>query len=110
MPVTKDELLLINQKTLVKDVAKKLDIFQNSIQTVVDCLEETIREYLLQADANENIEIKLFEGIKLKSKFVPAHKDIHPETKEEIMVDDKVWITSKVTRNLNRKLNEQRGN
>ena len=46
---------------------------------------------------NDDIEIKLFKGLKLKSTYVPSHVGKNPKTNKDIIVKDKIKISCKLT-------------
>ena len=70
---------------------------KDSVKEIIDCLEEVIKEDLSKADKNEDIEIKLFKGLKLKSTYVPSHVGKNPKTNKDIIVKDKIKISCKLT-------------
>ena len=89
--------MIIKRDDLVTSIANELELNKYSVKEIIDCLEEVIKEDLSKADENDDIEIKLFKGLKLKSTYVPSHVGKNPKTNKDIIVKDKIKISCKLT-------------
>lgn len=98
--------MIIKRDDLVTSIANELELNKYSVKEIIDCLEEVIKEDLSKADENDDIEIKLFKGLKLKSTYIPSHIGKNPKTNEDVIVDDKIKVIAKVTDYYNNKLNK----
>lgn len=98
--------MIIKRDDLVTEISNKLDLHKYSVKEVINCLEEVINGDLIKANKNEDIEIRLFNGLKLKSTYIPSHIGKNPKTNEDVIVDDKIKVIAKVTDYYNNKLNK----
>ena len=96
----------VHEKDLL-EIADKLGYEEQSMQLIEEMAELTHaiskyrryddKEDLSKANKNDDIEIKLFKGLKLKSTYVPSHVGKNPKTNKDIIVKDKIKISCKLT-------------
>lgn len=96
--------MIVKKDDLICEISQRMNLHKYSIKEVLECLEEVINDNLSKADLDNDVEIKLFKGIKLKSKLIPSHIGINPKTNEVITVADKINISCKITDYHKRKL------
>lgn len=94
MIITQDKLLKKIARKEGKNVATVRNIFKTTEDVIFDCLSSTT--------PNENIIIKLFNGITLECNYIPE-KEIH--TYDDIVCKPRLHTKAKITRYFNRKLN-----
>lgn len=96
--------MIIKKDDLISEISKRMNLHKYSIKEVLECLEDVINDNLSKANCDEDVEIKLFKGMKLKSKLIPSHSGINPKTNEVITIDDKINVSCKITDYHKRKL------
>ena len=89
--------MIIKKDDLISEISQRMNLHKYSIKEVLNCLENVINDNLLKANYDEDIEIKLFKGVKLKSKLVPSHRAVNPKTNEIVTVNEKFNISCKIT-------------
>ncbi|MBM6685396.1 hypothetical protein H9X90_05180 [Faecalicatena contorta] len=94
--------MILTQDKLIKQIAKREDINVAMVRKVFKSAEKIIFDHLSSTTPSETNIIKPFDGLSIECKYIPEKK-IH--TFDDILVDEKIWAKSKITRHYNRKLN-----
>ena len=94
--------MILTQDKLIKKIAKREDINVAMVRKVFKSAEKIIFDHLSSTTPSETNIIKPFDGLSIECKYIPEKK-IH--TFDDILVDEKIWAKSKITRHYNRKLN-----
>lgn len=92
------------KENLIKMISNSCNEKTSTVRTVYNTFEETIYNLLSKATGEADIRLKLFEGIKIDSSFVPEKTKLNNLTKEVITTTDKIVAKATVTRNYNDKL------
>ncbi len=100
------KVTVYTKREIIKEIAEELGIYPSAIEEVYNALEKNIVKHLMETNENTSIELKLFEGIKMQSKFIPEHYHAHP-TKNYTLVPDKIKFNCKFTDFFNRQRNEE---
>lgn len=95
---TKDMLI----KKIASDCKRDLKI----VKTIYNSLEENIFDILSSATSNEDISIRLFEGIVLGSTYIPEKTKLNNLTGETIIASSKIKPKANITRNYCEKLTD----
>lgn len=95
--------LVITQKQLIDQIAKKEDINIETVRRVVSATEELIFDYLSSTTPSENVVVKILNGLSLIGKYIPE-KEIY--TYDNIKCRDRIRVCPKITRYYNRKINK----
>ena len=98
--------LVLHKEELVRQVAKRCHMTMADTRKFYDTFESVIFENLKNTTKSDDMVIKVFDGLKLESKYHEEKVMVHPTTHEEIVVPEKIWAKAKVSRHYNRKLNE----
>lgn len=94
--------MILNQKELTKQIANKEDIDVATVRKVFNSAENIIFAYLSSTTPSESKKVKLLDGLSLECNYIPQ-KTLNRY--EKIDCDSKIWVTPKITRHYNRKLN-----
>lgn len=98
---------IITRENLIKIITKNSDNNISEIKDFYNTLENTLFDLLLSTNVNEDICIKLFEGISLDGKFI--HEEIKKNnlTGETITVPSHIKPKFNITRTYREKLNDK---
>ena len=89
---------------LVNMISGETGVSQNFARSIYDVMEEKVRFMLSQANENEDVKLKLFEGIALECKFIPEKVRKNNLTGEIITAKSKRKVEGKITKNYLEKL------
>ena len=89
--------LVITQKKLINQIAKKEDINVETVRRIFSATENIVFDYL-----SENVVVKILNGLSLTGKYIPE-KEIH--TYDDIKCEERISVKPRVTRYYNRKIN-----
>lgn len=84
---------------LVNMISGETGVSQNFVRSIYDVMEEKVRFMLSQANENEDVKLKLFEGIALECKFIPEKVRKNNLTGEIITAKSKRKVKGKITKN-----------
>lgn len=99
------QTITYSKKSIIDEVSQELNIYPSAIEEVYNCIEKTINQHLLEVEKNKNVEVKLFNGMKISSKIVKEHYHAHPTT-GYTLVPEKI----KFGFNFSRMYNENKNN
>lgn len=74
-----------SKKQLISKISEKTGYQENSITEIYEALEETVYDILLSANEYKDVEIRLFTGFGMYSKFVPTHEKTMPDGEVELI-------------------------
>ena len=94
--------MVLTQDNLIKQIAKREDINVAIVRNVIKSMEKIIFDHLSSTTPSENMVVKPIDGLSIECDYIPE-KEIH--TYDDILVKEKIWSKSKITRHYNRKLN-----
>lgn len=100
------QILVITKKQLNKKVAKETGYNVHDVKEIYEAFEDVIKEYMLQTNSKESIEIKLSEGISLMVTYHPEKTKTNNLTGETIVVPAKIKPKFNITKNFGNKLNK----
>ena len=63
----------VSSEEFCQQVADRMDLFPEDVRAIITCIEETIGDYLLLADKDHTIAVKVGKGLRFYSSFVPRH-------------------------------------
>lgn len=99
------ESIKITKENLIRNIAEQTNKTMVNVKDVYNALEKTIFDILSSVDANENVSIKLFEGISLDGKYIPEKTKVNNLTGKESLVESKIKPKFNITRSYIEKLN-----
>lgn len=98
--------LRLSKKDIIAKTAKETNIYKNSITLVFDAIEKVIYEELLKSGNDKsNIELDIFEGIKITGFYKSERQGFDPRDRKEILVKPKLVLNAKFTDAYKRKVN-----
>lgn len=67
------------KKELISKISEKTGYQEDNIAEIYEALEESVYDILLSANEHKDVEIRLFTGFGMYSKFVPSHEKMMPD-------------------------------
>ena len=101
-----DENGIISKKKLIKSVKSKHT--KSVVKDIYNILEHLIYQLLLTTNKNNNIVIKLFEGISINGTYIPEKIKKNNLTGETSIIPDKIKPKFNITRSYHEKLNDNK--
>lgn len=98
---------VIKKEKLIRDIAKQTNNNIADVKVIYNALEDTIYKILSSVDENEDICIRLFEGITLDGKYVSEKTKKNNLTGETHFVRSKIKPKFNITRSYCEKLNNK---
>lgn len=98
---------VVKKENLIRDVAKKTNNNISDVKLIYNTLENLIFNILSSVDENEDVCIRLFEGISLDGKYVPEKTKKNNLTGESHFVESKIKPKFNITRSYCEKLNNK---
>lgn len=98
---------VVKKENLIRDVAKQTNNNISDVKLVYNTLENLIFNILSSVDENEDVCIRLFEGISLDGKYVPEKTKKNNLTGETHFVESKIKPKFNITRSYCEKLNNK---
>ena len=98
---------VVKKENLIRDVAKQTNNSISDVKFVCNTLENLIFNILSSVDENEDICIRLFEGVSLDGKYVPEKTKKNNLTGESHFVESKIKPKFNITRSYCEKLNNK---
>lgn len=98
---------VIKKEKLIREVAKLSRNNISDVKAIYNVLEDVIFNLLSSVDENEDVCIKLFEGISLEGKYVPEKIKKNNLTGETHSVESKIKPKFNITRSYCEKLNSK---
>lgn len=96
---------VITKENLIRDIAKQANNNISDIKLVYNALESFIFDTLSSVNANEDVCIRLFEGISLDGTYIPEKTKKNNLTGETHLVQSKIKPKFNITRSYCEKLN-----
>lgn len=96
---------VITKENLIRDIAKQTNNNISDIKTIYNALESFIFDALSSVNANEDVCIRLFEGISLDGTYIPEKTKKNNLTGETHLVQSKIKPKFNITRSYCEKLN-----
>lgn len=97
----------ITKESLVKDIAKKTQKNMGDVKEIYNALENAIFNILSSVNANEDMSIRLFEGISLEGSYIPEKTKKNNLTGKVSVVESKIKPKFNITRSYCEKLNNK---
>lgn len=83
---------------MIKLIARSAKVRRSLVQKIYECFEDEIRTLLASADENNDVVLRLFEGISISSEFLPHKEKVNNLTGENITTLEKIRAKAKITR------------
>ncbi len=93
---------------MIDIISKRCNVKKTRVQKVLKALNEVVPELLVQADKENEIQIKLLDGITLNCTYQEPYTYKHPSTGEIKVREGKIWTKAHVTRYFNQHLNDNK--
>lgn len=95
----------ITKENLIKDIAKRTNKNIYEVKDFYNALESVIFDSLSTVNANQDVSIRLFEGISLDGNYISEKTKKNNLTGETNKVESKIKPKFKITRSYCEKLN-----
>lgn len=83
---------------IIKMVARHSRVRKSLVRKIYETLEHEIMRLLAEANENEDVTLRLFEGISIDSEFLPAKEKVNNLTGETITTHEKIKAKANITR------------
>lgn len=90
--------IVYTKAKIIKMVARRARIRKTLVKKMYLALEEEIMRMLAEADENDDVSLRLFEGISIDSEFLPKKEKLNNLTGETIITQEKVKAKANITR------------
>lgn len=100
-------VIKFTKENLIKNIAKQTKIDVSDVKDVYNALESVIFNILSSVDENQNVSIRLFEGISLDGIYVPEKIKRNNLTGKMSFIKSKIKPNFYITRSYCEKLNNQ---
>lgn len=94
------------REQLIRSIVKESKVDMDSVRLAYNCLEGKVQKLLAETTPEQDVKVKLFEGITIEGKYIPETVKINNLTGKEITYKAKIKPTVKVSRRYGEKLNE----
>jgi nucleoid DNA-binding protein len=101
------ESIKFTKENLIKDIAKQTNKNISDVRDIYNALEKDIFDILSSVSEDQNVCIKLFEGISLDGIYIPEKTKKNNLTGKTSFVESKIKPKFNVTRSYYEKLNNQ---
>lgn len=98
---------VVKKENLIREVAKQTNNNISDVKLIYNALENIIFNALSSVDENEDICIRLFEGISLDGTYIPEKTKKNNLTGEVNLVESKIKPKFNITRSYCEKLNDK---
>lgn len=98
---------VVKKERLIRDIAKQTNNNISDVKVIYNTLENIIFKLLSSINEDEDICIKLFEGISLDGKYIPEKTKKNNLTGETHFVESKIKPKFNITRSYCEKLNSK---
>lgn len=98
---------IITKDKLIRNVAKKTKYTISDYKEMYNMLEDTIFDILSSTSEEQDVCIKLFEGISLEGNYVPEKMKKNNLTGKESLVESRIKPKFNITRSYCEKLNNK---
>ena len=98
---------IITKDKLIRSVAKKTKYTISDYKEMYNMLEDTIFDILSSTSEEQDVCIKLFEGISLEGNYVPERMKKNNLTGKESLVESRIKPKFNITRSYCEKLNNK---
>jgi nucleoid DNA-binding protein len=98
--------LVYKQKEFIKLVAEESGYYQNAIKDIFDGVEAVLERLMSEANSEDQLEVKIFEGLTVGTKYYPAKKAMNPKTGKKITTDEHIYPVAKYTQGYQNKIRE----
>lgn len=99
---------VVTKREVIRSLAKEFDMTIKSVSSIYNSLENKVRLTLANADEKTNIEVHLFDGIKIESKLLPSKEKLNNLTGETQRVDKRIKAKASLSRRYMEKLNRKK--
>lgn len=100
-------MIKFTKENLIKDIAKQTNNNISDVKEIYNALEKDIFDILSSTDENQDVSIRLFEGISLDGIYVPEKEKKNNLTGKMSLVESKIKPKFNITRSYCEKLNNQ---
>lgn len=100
-------MIKFTKENLIKDIANQTNSNVSDVKKIYNALEDIIFDILHSVNDNQDVNIRLFEGISLDGVYIPAKEKKNNLTGKMSLVESKIKPKFNITRSYCEKLNNQ---
>ena len=99
---------IVTKEKIIKDIAKNGRLYDiDTIRMIYKELENNIKEYLSMVAPEQNVKIKLFEGIVIQAEYVSEKTKVNNLTGKTMVISSRIKPKVNITRTYCDKLNSK---
>ena len=83
---------------LINEISSKCGKSKRLVKEIYDAIEDKVFEVLSSANEDEDVSVRLFEGVVIDATYIPEHEKINNLTGESIIAKSKIKPRVKITR------------
>ena len=95
----------INKRKLAEMICDVTAIPYDVVSLVLDSLEKNVSDMLSSASQDADVQVKLFDGLSIESKYSESKTKRNNLTGETITVPERLNVSGRITRLLEKKVN-----
>lgn len=96
----------INQTKLIEKICDTTAIPYNQVSAVLSSLEKNVSDRLSSASQDKDIQVKLFDGLIIESKYSEPKTKLNNLTGKTIAIPERLNVSGRITRLLEKKINQ----
>lgn len=97
-------LNIYTRSMIIRNIAKNCKRDKAAVREIYEELEKNIADILAKADEDNDVLIKLFDGISVESTYLPEKEKLNNLTGETIITKDRIKPKFNITRTYREKL------
>lgn len=96
----------INQTKLIENICDTTAIPHNQVSAVLSSLEKNVSDMLSSASQDTDVQVELFDGLILESKYKPTKEKLNNFMGKTITVPERLNVSGRITRLFEKKINQ----
>ena len=89
--------MVYKQKELVRLVSKRSGYYQSAVKEILDATCDVLMDLMSESTEDDLLNVKLFEGLNIGTKFYEGTDAMNPRTGEKIVTEDHIYPYAKFT-------------
>lgn len=100
----KKDKLVYNKEMVIEKISESTNIKKEYVRLMYNSFETTVGKLLASTDMFTDVNVKIFDGLVLESKFLPKGTKINNLTGKEIEVQNRAKLKANITNHYKEKI------
>jgi len=87
--------MIYKQKDFIKLVSEESGYYQNAIKDILDAIASVSERLMSESNATNQVQIRLFEGLTIGTKYYREREALNPRTGENIVTPEHIYPYTK---------------